>query len=413
MEKSARRVVVTGMGVIHALGTDPDSFWNAVVSGARGVTLITRPEFARFPTRIASVVENFPEDRYLDRKKSKNWDRYARFGVWASLQAWEMAGAAKAGFRSERIGVWLGTGIGGLETLLRAQDSLTRGDGWRTSPFTIPMMIANIGAALVSMTLGARGPCLTPVTACATGNNSIGEAFLAVRDGRIDVAVAGGAEASILPVAFSAFNSMQAMSTRNENPAAASSPFAAGRDGFVMGEGAGALILEEREGALKRGAPILAEIVGYGATADAHHLTAPDPEGREAAAAMSLAAEMAGWEPGSVDYINAHGTGTPVGDIAETKAIKLFAGAGRIPLVSSTKGSTGHLFGAAGAVEAVLSIQALRRGRVPPTLNLTEADPACDLDYVPLTARDADLRRVLSNGFGFGGHNAVLAFAKV
>jgi 3-oxoacyl-[acyl-carrier-protein] synthase II len=413
MERSARRVVVTGMGVIHALGTDADSLWSAVVSGVSGISLLKREEFARFPTRIASFIENFPEDRYLDRKESKNWDRYARFGVWASLQAWESSKAAQAKVKGERIGVWLGTGIGGLETLLRAQDSLGKGDGWRTSPFTIPMMIVNMGSALVSMTLGARGPCLTPVSACATGNNAIGEAFLAVRDGRVDVAVAGGAEASIVPVAFSAFNSMRAMSTRNENPSAACAPFAVGRDGCVMGEGAGALVLEEREGAQRRGATILAEIVGYAATADAYHLTSPDPAGREAAAAMVLAAGMAGWEPGSVDYINAHGTGTPVGDVAETNAIKLFAGGHRMPLVSSTKASTGHLFGAAGAVEAVISIQALRHGRVPPTLNLTEADPECDLDYVPLTARDADLKRVLSNGFGFGGHNAVLAFEKV
>ena len=402
------------MGVIHALGTDPDSFWNAVVSGVSGISLIKREEFARFPTRIASFIEDFPEERYLDRKESKNWDRYARFGVWASLQAWENSNAAHAGVKSERIGVWLGSGIGGLETLLRAQDSLAKGDGWRTSPYTIPMMIVNMGSALVSMALGARGPCLTPVSACATGNNAIGEAYLAIRDGRVDLAVAGGAEASIVPLAFSAFNSMRAMSTRNQNPSAACAPFAVGRDGFVMGEGAGALVLEEREGALRRGATILAEITGYAATADAYHLTSPDPEGRAAAAAMVLAAEMAGWEPGSVDYINAHGTGTPIGDVAETNAIKLFAGRGhRIPLVSSTKASTGHLFGAAGAVEAVISIQALRHGRIPPTMNLTEADPECDLDYVPLTARDADLKRVLSNGFGFGGHNAVLAFEKV
>lgn len=414
MVLSARRVVITGMGVIHALGTDADSFWNAVVSGVSGISLVTREEFARFPTRIASVVEDFPEDRYLDRKESKNWDRFARFGVWASLQAWEKANATGAGVASERIGVWLGTGIGGLDTLLRAHDSLGKGEGWRVSPFTIPMMMANNGAALVSMALGARGPCLTPVSACATGNNSIGEAFLAVRDGRVDIAVAGGAEACIVPVAFSAFNSMRAMSTRNENPAAACAPFAAGRDGFVMGEGAGALVLEERDAALRRGAPILAEIPGYAASADSHHLTSPDPEGREAAAAMSLAAEMAGWEHGSVDYINAHGTGTPVGDIAETRAVKMYVGPGhRMPLVSSTKGSTGHLFGAAGAIEAIICIQALRHGRVPPTLNLTTADPECDLDYVPLTARDADLKRVLSNGFGFGGHNAVLAFGKV
>ncbi len=413
MNTSHRRVAITGMGVIHALGKDADSFWNSVVSGRSGIATIDRADFSRFPTRIASTVVDFPEDRYLDRKESKNWDRFARFAVWASLQAWEHAKAGQAGIDGERIGVWLGTGIGGAETLLRAQDSLGRGEGWRTSPFTIPMMIANMGAGLVSMAIGARGPCLAPVSACATGNNAIGEAFLAIRDSRVDMAVAGGAEAPILPVAFSGFNSMRAMSTRNEDPVAACAPFALGRDGFVMGEGAGVLILEEWETARARGAVILAEVVGYGSTADAFHLTSPDPEGRGAAAAMSQAARMADWKLGSVDYINAHGTGTPVGDIAETKAIKLFAGKGnRIPLISSTKGATGHLFGAAGGIEAILSVQAIRYGQVPPTLNLIEADPDCDLDYVPLKARNVDLCRVLSNGFGFGGHNAVLAFEK-
>lgn len=306
------------------------------------------------------------------------------------------------------------TGIGGIETLLRAHDAISGKDGWRSSPFTIPMMIGNIGAGLVSMLLGTRGPCLTPVSACATGNNAIGEAFLAIREGRVDMAIAGGAEAPILPVAFSGFNSMRAMSTRNDNPAGACAPFALGRDGFVMGEGAGILVLEEWDAARRRGADILAEIAGYGTTADAYHVTAPDPEGRGAAAAMLLASDMAGWDRGDVDYINAHGTGTPVGDIAETKAIKLFCGGGHpVPPVSSTKAATGHLFGAAGGMEAIISIQAMRHGLIPPTLNLLQADPECDLDYVPLEAREAKLHRVMSNGFGFGGHNAVLAFSKV
>lgn len=414
MKTVFRRVAVTGMGVIHALGTDPDEVWEAVVSGRTGISAIEHESFACFPTRMAASVAAIPEERYLDRKESKSWDRFARFGVWASLQAWERAKANHAGIPAERIGVWLGTGIGGIETLLRAHDSIGRSDGWRSSPFTIPMMIGNIGAGLVSMLLGTRGPCLTPVSACATGNNAIGEAFLAVREGRVDMAVAGGAEAPILPVAFSGFNSMRAMSTRNDNPATACAPFTLGRDGFVMGEGAGVLVLEEWDTARKRGADILAEISGYGTTSDAYHVTAPDPEGRGAAAAMGLAADMAGWACDDIDYINAHGTGTPVGDIAETRAIKRFFGEGnRVPAVSSTKAATGHLFGAAGGIEAILSIQAMRHGRIPPTLNLFLPDPECDLDYVPLKARDAELRRVLSNGFGFGGHNAVLAFSRV
>ncbi|HUX39583.1 MAG TPA: beta-ketoacyl-ACP synthase II [Rectinemataceae bacterium] len=413
MANTFRRVAVTGMGVIHGLGTDPDVFWSSVAEGKSGIVAIEGEEFSRFPTRIAAAVTNFPEELYLDRKESKNWDRYARFAVWASLQAWERAKGAERGLDGGRIGVWLGTGFGGAETLLRAHDSLARAQGWRSSPFTIPMMIGNMGAGLVSMALGARGPCIAPVSACATGNNAIGEAFLAIRDGRVDMAVAGGAEAPILPVAFSGFNSMRAMSTRNEAPAAACAPFDRGRDGFVMGEGAGVLVLEDWEGAQRRGADILAEVAGYGSTADAYHLTAPDPEGRGATAAMSQAAAMAGWTAESVDYINAHGTGTPVGDAAETRAVKAFAaGAGRVPPISSTKGATGHLFGAAGGIEAIVAIQAIRHGLMPPTLNLVDPDPECDLDYVPLLAREAALRRVLSNGFGFGGHNAVLAFAK-
>jgi 3-oxoacyl-[acyl-carrier-protein] synthase II len=406
------RVAVTGMGVIHALGADPASFWEALVAGRSGLTLLEDPAFTRFPTRLAARVAEFPADRYLDSKEARTWDRYAQFGVYAALQAWAAAGLT-VGSAGPRTGVWLGSGIGGTETLLRAHDSLAK-EGWRSSPYTIPMMIANMAAALVSMKLGATGPCIAPVTACATANNAIGEAFLAIREGRVQRAVAGGAEAPLIPVSFSGFNSMRAMSTRNDTPDHACTPFAAGRDGFLMGEGAGVLVLEEWESAVSRGAPIVAEMVGYASTADATHITSPDPEGRGAGRAMADAAAMAGWSPDQVDYINAHGTGTPVGDAAETKAIRWFLGAAadRTP-VSSTKGATGHLFGAAGGIEAVASIFALQTGWLPPTLGLTEADADCDLDYVPLKARKTDPRRVLSNGFGFGGHNAVVAFAKV
>jgi len=410
---SKRRVAVTGMGVIHALGSDPETFWNSLIEGRSGLSLLTDPVFERFPTRVAAQVANFPVEQYLDSKEVRTWDRYAQFGVYAALQAWAMAGLTLDSPAGERTGVWLGSGIGGADTLLRAHDAISKGEGWRSSPYTIPMMIANMAAGLVSMKLGAGGPCQAPVTACATGNNAIGEAFLAVLDGRADRAVAGGAESPLLPVAFSGFNSMRAMSTRNGTPQAACTPFDANRDGFLMGEGAGVLVLEEWEAARARGADILAEIVGYGSTADAHHLTSPDPEGGGAARAMALAAAQAGWTPDQVDYINAHGTGTPVGDVAETKAMKRFLGAhAQRVAVSSTKGATGHLFGAAGGIEAIASIQALRTGWLPPTLGLTDPDPECDLDYVPLKARQSNPTRVLSNGFGFGGHNAVLAFSK-
>jgi len=412
MNTKPRKVAITGMGLVHALGSDPATFWDALVAGRSGFALLEDPAFARFPTRVAARVTEFPVDRYLDSKEARTWDRFSQFGVYAALQAWSAAGLS-LGDAGDRTGVWLGSGMGGVETLLRAHDSLSKGEGWRSSPYTIPMMITNMAAGLVSMKLGATGPCFAPVSACATANNAIGEAFLAIRNGRVDRAVAGGTEAPLLAVAFSGFNSMRAMSTRNETPQAACTPFALGRDGFLMGEGAGVLMLEEWEAATARRAPVLAEIVGYGTTADAYHLTSPDAEGRGAARAMVEAAAMAGWSIAQVDYINAHGTGTPVGDAAETKAIRRFLGmaADRVP-VSSTKGATGHLFGAAGGIEAVASIQALRTGWLPPTLGLTEPDPECDLDYVPLVARKTDPRRVLSNGFGFGGHNAVLAFEK-
>jgi 3-oxoacyl-[acyl-carrier-protein] synthase II len=412
MNSFPRRVAITGMGAVQALGADPESIWDAVVAGRSGLGLLDDPAFARFPTRVAARISGFPAERYLDSKESRTWDRFCQLGVYAALQAWNAAGwgPEPAG---DRTGVWIGSGMGGAETLLRAHDAVSRGEGWRSSPYTVPMMITNMAAGLVSMKLGAGGPCIAPVTACATGNNALGEAFLAIRSGVVDRAVAGGTEAPLLPVAFSGFNSMRAMSTRNDTPWAACTPFAAGRDGFLMGEGAAVLVLEEWESAVTRGARILAEVVGYGSTADAHHLTSPDPEGRGAARSMALAAAQAGWAPGQVDYINAHGTGTPVGDVAETRAIRRFLGdAADITPVSSTKGATGHLFGAAGGIEAVLCVQALRSGWVPPTLGLTARDPECDLDYVPLVARKTNPTRILSNGFGFGGHNAVLAFQR-
>lgn len=413
MNTTQRRVAIVGLGALHALGESPDRLWEALVAGRSGFAPLDDPAFERFPTRIAAAISHFDEGRYLDLKESKYWDRFARFGVWTALQAWENAGLDPNVPAGASTGVWVGSGIGGTETLLKGHEAISKGTGWRSSPYTVPMMIVNMAAGLISMRLGATGPCVAPVTACATGNNAIGEAFLAIRSGLVDRAVAGGCEAPLLPVAFSGFNSMRAMSTRNQTPHLACTPFAAGRDGFLMGEGAGILVLEAWESALARKAPILAELTGFGVTADAYHLTSPHPEGEGAARAMAQAASMAGWTADQVDYINTHGTGTPVGDVAETRAIRKFLGsaADKTP-VSSTKGATGHLFGAAGGLEAVVCVMALQTGWIPPTLGLLERDPACDLDYVPLKARKTDPQRILSNGFGFGGHNAVIALEK-
>lgn len=413
MNSSLRRVAIVGRGVVHGLGTSPSEFGDSLVSGRSGFRRLSREEFSRFPTQIAAPVETWDEGTYLDPKEAKSWDRYAKFGVWAALQAWQEAGFPDDHQAGPRTGVWLGSGIGGVETLLRAHDGLQKSPGWRSSPYTIPMMIANMAAGLTAMRLGASGPCVSPVTACATSNNAIGDAFLAIRSGLVDRAVAGGCEAPLIPVSFSGFNSMRAMSTRNDHPGGGCTPFAAGRDGFLMGEGAGVLVLEEWDSAVSRKATIFAELVGYGLSSDAYHLTSPHPEGEGAARAMQMALDQAGWSVNDVDYINAHGTGTPVGDVAETKAIRRLLGdrASEVP-VSSTKGATGHLFGAAGGIEAVAALHALQTGWIPPTLGLSVPDPECDLDYVPLKARKTNPVRVLSNGFGFGGHNAVLAFQK-
>jgi len=409
-----RRVVVVGMGTIHALGDTPEKLWKAIIEGKNGFSSLDTNTFSKFPTRIAAAVSDFDLNRYLDSKEAKVWDRFAIFGVWAALQAWEDAGFSISIPAGDRTGVWLGSGIGGMGTLLRANDSISKGESWRSSPYTVPMMIVNIAAGLTSIRIGASGPCISPVTACATGNNALGEAFLSIKSGQVDRAIAGGCEAPLIPAAFSGFNSMKAMSVRNDTPEQACTPFALGRDGFLMGEGAGVLVLEDYESAKSRKAKILAEIVGFGVTADAYHLTSPHPEGRGAAKAMEQATLMAGWTPDQVDYINAHGTGTQLGDIAETKAIHRFLGESAYKVsVSSTKGATGHLFGAAGGLEAILCVKALINGFIPPTLGLYKPDPECDLDYVPLVARKKSIQRILSNGFGFGGHNAVIALQKI
>ncbi len=408
-----KRVVVTGMGVVSPLGCTIDDYWSALLSGKSGIRSLVDAELSRFPTKIAGWIDNYEIPKILDnRKEVRHWDKSILYGVDATLQAIDSSGLSLDEVDQSRLGVYIGSGIGGIETLCKASERLYAREKLRTSPYLIPMMIPNMASGVVAMEIGAQGPSAAIVSACATANSAIGEAMFAILNDRADVMVAGGAEAPITALAMAGFCSMKAMSTRNDNPSAACAPFDALRDGFVMGEGAGILILEELHHALKREAPILAELTGYGVSTDAYHLTAPDPEGKGALAAMRQAVRMSRWDVGHIDYINAHGTGTPLGDKAETQAIlKLCCSRDKVPLISSTKSATGHLFGAAGGVEAIAVIQAIQNHVVPPTLNLENPDPDCDLDYVPLMSRSHRVNRALSNGFGFGGHNSVLAIS--
>ena len=408
---SDKRVVVTGMGIVSSLGCTVDLYWSALRSGESGIKLIVDDELAKFPTKIAAWIEDYEIPEILKKRKEvRHWDKSILYGVDATLQAVEHSGLNLNEVESSRLGVYIGTGIGGIETLCTASDRLYAKEKLRTSPYLIPMMIPNMASGVVAMEIGAQGPSAAIVSACATANSAIGEAMFAILNDRADVMIAGGAEAPITALAMAGFCSMKAMSTRNDNPQAASAPFDALRDGFVMGEGAGILILEDLRYAQQRGAQILAEITGYGTSTDAYHLTAPDPEGKGAFAAMRQAVNMSEWEIEQIDYINAHGTGTPLGDKAETQAITRLSGTkNKVPLISSTKSATGHLFGAAGGIEAIAVIQAIQNNVIPPTLNLENPDPECDLDYVAMTSRNHVVNRALSNGFGFGGHNSVLA----
>ncbi|EAT15716.1 beta-ketoacyl-ACP synthase II [Desulfuromonas acetoxidans] len=406
-----RRVVVTGMGVVSALGQGVEEFWSGLVAGKGGIRALDDESLAAFSTRIAAQITAY-HPTLLERSETRDWDRSLLFAVDAAHQAVSDAGLVVDEDNAARTGVYIGSGIGGIETLNRTCETLVTSGRKRTSPYFIPMMIPNMAAGLVAMEFGAQGPCLGLVSACATGNHAIGEACLAIAAGRADRMIAGGSEAPLTPLAMAGFCSMKAMSTRNDVPQEACAPFDQRRDGFVMGEGAGILVLEELEQALARGATIYAEVCGYGSSCDAYHLTAPHPDGRGALSAMRQALTMAGWQPEQVDYINAHGTGTPIGDRVETRAIKQLMGKEHPQVaVSSTKSATGHLLGAAGGIEVVAVIQSLNHNLIPPTLNLHQPDPECDLDYVPLVARPQPVTRALSNGFGFGGHNAVLALA--
>lgn len=410
---SKRRVVVTGLGMISPLGLDVQSSWQAVIQGKSGVGYITHFDAKDYPVRIAAEVKGFDPTKYIELKEVKKMDRFIHFAIAATEMAIADSALKITPENSERIGVVIGSGMGGLPAIEYYHQILLEKSWKRVSPFFIPMVIINLAAGQISIKYGIKGPNLAVTTACATGNHSIGEAFRMIQYGDADVMIAGGAEAVITPMAVAGFAIMRALSTRNEEPEKASRPFDADRDGFVMGEGSGILILEELEHALKRGAKIYAELVGYGMTSDAYHITAPAPEGEGGARCMKMALNDAGISPEEIDYINAHGTSTKQGDELETQAIKTIFGEHAYKLcVSSTKSMTGHLLGAAGGVEAIFTVLSIYENIIPPTINLDNPDPECDLDYVPYNAKKKEVRYAMTNSFGFGGTNASLIFKK-
>ncbi|MEW5322990.1 beta-ketoacyl-ACP synthase II [Geobacillus thermoleovorans] len=410
MEK--RRVVVTGIGAVTPLGNDAETTWKNIIAGQSGIDVVTRVNPDDFPAKVAAEVKDFDPSLFIDRREARKMDRFTQFAVAAALMAVKDANLDINESNAERVGVWIGSGIGGMETFEQQFEIFQQRGYRRVSPFFVPMMIPDMAAGQVSIILGAKGINSCTVTACATGANSIGDAFKVIQRGDADVMITGGTEAPITKMSFAGFCANTALST-NPDPKTASRPFDKNRDGFVMGEGAGIVVLEELEHALRRGAKIYAEIVGYGATADAYHITAPAPGGEGGVRAMRQALHDAGLNPEEIDYINAHGTSTEYNDKYETAAIKEVFGDHAYKLaVSSTKSMTGHLLGATGAVEAIFSVLAIRDGIIPPTINYETPDPECDLDYVPNEARKQDVRAVLSNSFGFGGHNATLIFKK-
>jgi 3-oxoacyl-[acyl-carrier-protein] synthase II len=403
-----RRVVITGLGLVTPIGNEVDSFWNNLITGQCGIDRITAFDASAYDTQIAAQVKDFdPVPAFPSPKEVRRTDRYSQFGVYASWKALQDSGLDLTKTSPDEVGVFLGSGIGGLQTTSeQLKILLERGPG-RLSPFMIPMLISNMASGLVSMYLNLRGPNFATCSACATANHALGEAWRTIKMGDAKAMLAGGAEATIVPVGIGGFCAMRAMSTRNDDPKRSSRPFDRDRDGFVMGEGAGVLVLEEMEHAKARGARVYAELVGYGNTADAHHLTAPSPGGEGASRCMKMALRNAGLNITDISYINAHGTSTPQGDIAETEAIKsVFEGHAKKLVVSSTKGATGHMLGAAGSVEMIACVKAIQTDTVPPTINQENADSACDLDYVPNTARPMKVNAIVNNSFGFGGHNA-------
>ena len=408
---STRRVVLTGLGALTPIGNTVDEFWSALLQGRSGVGPITKFDATDYPTRIAGEIKNFDPLAFVDKKDARRLDPFLQYAMACAVMAVQDAALDTEKVDGTRFGVLIGSGIGGISTLLDTHKTLLDKGPDRVSPFFIPMMIINMASGLVSMRFGAKGPNSAVVTACATGNHAIGESFKIIQRDDADVMIAGGSEAIVIPLTIAGFCSMKAMSTRNDDPTKAMRPFDANRDGFVCGEGAGLVILESLDHARARDARIYAEIVGYGQTSDAHHLTAPDPEGDGAARAMAAALRDGGLDVSAIGYINAHGTSTPYNDKFETLAIKrVFGDHARRLAVSSTKSMTGHMLGAAGGVEAIATALALHHGVLPPTINYETLDPECDLDYVPNQARKHDVEAALSNAFGFGGTNATLAF---
>jgi len=411
MEK--KRVVVTGMGVISPVGTGLDKFWHSLINGKSGIDIITRFDTCDLPTRIAGEVKDFNPEDYIDKKDLKRLDRFTQFAISATKMALEDAKLDLSAVDKTRIGVILGSGIGGTETWEGQHSMLINKGPKRVSPFFIPMMIVNMASGQVSMTFGLKGPNFTVVTACASGTNAIGEAFRTLQRGDADIIISGGTEAPITELSLAGFSSMKALSTRNDEPCRASRPFDRERDGFVMGEGAGIIVMETLDSALKRKAKIYGEIIGYGATSDAYHLTQPAPEGEGASRAMEAAISDADILPNDVDYINAHGTSTPLNDKFETMAIKnTFQEHAYKLAISSTKSMTGHLLGAAGAVEIVATLLSVCNDVIPPTINYENPDPECDLNYVPNRAIKRTVNVALSNSMGFGGHNACIIVKK-
>jgi 3-oxoacyl-[acyl-carrier-protein] synthase II len=413
MSNTSRRVVVTGMGLVSPLGCDIDRFWSRLIAGQSGVDLIRNFDASSLPVRIAAEVREFDPLEYMDRRSQRRMDPFAQYAVAAAIMAKDHSGL-DVSKEPERVGAVVATGVGGLGTFEDQLRTLWVKGNDRMSPLFIPMMIPNMAAAQISIALGTKGPLSTVCTACAASTNGIGDAFEIIARGDAEVMFAGGSEAPICNVGVNSFAAMRALSTRNDEPEKASRPFDRTRDGFVMGEGAGIVVLEERGHAEKRGATIHAELVGYGMSSDAFHLTLPDETGQSQARAMRMAIDRAGIDPSEVDYINAHGTSTPPGDIAETRVIKIALGEenARKVAISSTKSMIGHCLGGSGALEAIISVLTIERGVIAPTINLTTPDPECDLDFVPLVARPATVNVAASNSFGFGGHNATLVFRR-
>ncbi len=406
-----KKIVVTGLGVITSLGCDVGTFWSNLTAGKPGVSLVDSFDTSNFTCKIGAEIRDFDACDYMDPKEVRRNDRYTHFAMAAAKEAISDAGLQMDGEDAERVGVFVGSGIGGMATIEAQAKALFSGGPRKVSPFMIPSLIANMAAGMIAIEHGARGPNFSIVSACATGTHCIGESLKTLRAGDADVMIAGGSEASITALGFAGFCSMKAMSRRNDDPEGASRPFAQGRDGFVMGEGAGVLILETLEHAQARGATIYCELAGYGASCDSFHITKPEPEGKGLALAMTQALKSAGEKPENIDYINAHGTSTPYNDKFETLAMKKVLGDYAYKVkISSTKSMTGHLLGAAGGVESAISVKSIQTGVIAPTINYEEPDPECDLDYVPNTKQDAEVKTVMTNNLGFGGQNASLIF---